>query len=260
MSSPSDKGGTDPTAPFLVQLFYRTGGFCRPDEFAAPSLPPHISVYTWPNCTLHELALELAASKATALPYPAIGTRLAFQLVCPDLRSVSAISNAPPRYAVKDLGSIVIGTQNALEGTESELIVPGGSTREVPASDKEKSLNDARFVVGDYISCAILPPLADGSVAPASAVRRESSNNAGYRDARVNMRGGVGFQYRENGFGWPPSVREGGGRGGGRRGRGGGGGGPMIDMPMGEWRRGERLPNVPPSRPRGGVGGRRDRW
>ncbi|KAG5981100.1 hypothetical protein E4U55_003314 [Claviceps digitariae] len=260
MSSPSDKGDTDPAAPFLLQLFYRTGGFYRPDEFAAPSLPPHISVYTWPSCTLHDLALELAASKASALPYPAIGTRLAFQLVCPDLRSVSTISNAPPRYAVKDLGSIVIGSQSASEGAESEFIVAGGSTREEPASDNKKSLSDARFVVGDYVSCAILPPLADGSVAPASTVRRESSNNAGFRDPRMSTRGGGGFQHRENGFGWPPTVREGGGRGGGRRGGGGGGGGPMVNLPMGEWRRGERLPNMPPSRPRGGVGGRRGRW
>ncbi|KAG6040000.1 hypothetical protein E4U41_001722 [Claviceps citrina] len=251
MSSPSDKGDTDPVAPFLVRLFYRTGGFCRPDEFAARSLPPHISVYTWPSCTLSELALELAASKASALPYPAIGTRLAFQLVCPDLRSVSAISNAPPRYAVKDLGSIVIG-QNTTGTARSEFRETGSSMRDEPASDDNKSLSDARFVVGDYVSCAILPPLADGSVAPASAARRES-NNAGYWDARESTRGGGGFHRRENGFGWP-GVRE--GRGGGRR----GGGGHMASVPMGEWRRGQTLPNMPPLRPRGAAGGRRGRW
>ncbi|KAG6005758.1 hypothetical protein E4U21_007709 [Claviceps maximensis] len=258
MSSPSDKGDTDPAAPFLVQLFYRTGGFYKPDEFATPSLAPHISVYTWPSCTLHELALELAASKASALPYPAIGTRLAFQLVCPDLRSVGAISNASPRYAVKDLGSVVIGTQNTSEGVESEFVVAGDSTRQELASDNKKSLSDARFVVGDYISCAILPPLADGSVAPSTTVRRESSSNVGYRDARISTRGGRGgFQHRENGFGWPLSVRESGGR---RGGGGDGGGGPKVILPMGEWRRGERLPNMPPSRPRGGVGGKGNRW
>ncbi|KAG6138739.1 hypothetical protein E4U35_008344 [Claviceps purpurea] len=254
-TSPSDRGDSDPAAPFLLQLFYRTGGFYRPDEFANRSLPPHISVYTWPDCTLNELAFELAASKVSALPYPAIGTRLAFQLVCPDLRSVSAISNAPPRYAVKDLGSIVIG-QNSSGVAEPESTGTGGSTHDEPSPDSKKSLRDARFVVGDYVSCAILPPLDDGSVAPASIAQREFSS-VGYRDARVNANtrgGGGGFQSRENEFAWP-GVREG-GRDSGRRGVAGGA---MANVPIGEWRRGERLPNVP-SRPRGGVGGSRGRW
>ncbi|GAB0135156.1 hypothetical protein EsDP_00003503 [Epichloe bromicola] len=250
MSSPPDNGDSDAPAPFLVQLFYRTGGFYRPDEFAARSLPPHISVYTWPSCTLNELALELAASKVSALPYPAIGTRLAFQLVCPDLRSVSAISNAPPRYAVKDLGSTVIG-QNTSDAGEPEFIEVVGSTRNGPASDK-KSLSEARFVVGDYISCAILPPLADGSVAPSSTARREP-NKVGLRDTRGSRSGEGGFHNRGNGLGRLGSREV---RGGGRR----GGGGPMASMPMGEWRRGERLPNMPPSRPRGGGGSGSGKW
>lgn len=217
----------------------------RADEFATRSLPPHISVYTWPSCTLNELALELAAAKPSALPYPAIGTRLSFQLVCPDLRGIGSVNNAHPRYAVKDLGSIVIG-QNTPGTTDPELAeVGGGASR--GASNPDKTLGEARFVVGDYISCAILPPLDDGSVAPASAARRDVT--AGHRESRGGRSsgGGPGFHNRENGFGR-----------GSREGRGGrrGGGGPGASMPMGEWRRGERLPDMPPSRPRGGGGGR----
>lgn len=158
---------------------------------------------------------------------------------------MSAGNNAQPRYAVKDLGSIVIG-QNSSAASELELVEAGGPSRGALGSDK--TLGEARFVVGDYVSCAILPPLSDGSVAPISAARRES--NAGYRDgrgARGGGGGGGGFHSRENGLG-RPGMRD--TRGGGR-----GGGGLGANVPMGEWRRGERLPDGPPSRPRGGGGG-----
>ncbi|QUC22038.1 uncharacterized protein UV8b_06279 [Ustilaginoidea virens] len=239
----SDSGDHDLPAPFLVQLFYRTGSFYRPEDFASHPLPPHVYVYTWPSCTLSDLALELAAATPTSFPHPAIGARLSFQLVCPDLRSVSAVSNAPPRYAVKDLGSVVIG-QHAHGAATNESLELGGSTRSGPGSGK-KTLNDARFVVGDYISCAILPPLADGSVAPASAARRES--NLGYRDGRGRRGGSGGFFSHENGFSWSSSRES---RGGMR------GSGTHASVPLGEWRRGERVPYAASSRHRGGgVGG-----
>lgn len=212
----------------------------RPEEFASRSLPPHISVYTFPECTLNELALELAAAKPSVLPYPAIGTRLSFQLVCPDLRSVSAVNNALPRYAVKDLGSLVLG-QNLAGASEPEFIEVGGSTR---GGGENKTLNDARFVVGDYISCAILPCQSDGSVAPEYSGRRESSS--GFRESRPS-RGVNGFQGWDNGF-VQGDARE---SRGARRPSNGGAGSSFI--PMGEWRRGERLP---PSRPRGTSDGR----
>ncbi|RMJ06895.1 hypothetical protein BHE90_015751 [Fusarium euwallaceae] len=238
MASPQQKSLREDTTPFLLQLFYRSGALHRPDEFASHTQPAHISVYTWPDCTLNELALELAAAKPSAFPSPAVGTRLVFQLVFPDLRNTTAIANSPPRFGVKDLGSIVIGERQP--DTESPQDVDMDAPTRGP-KDVEKTLSDARFVVGDYISCAILPPFSDGSVAPASSVRRETG--PGPREGRGGSRGG--FRDRENGFG----------RGGSRGGRGGwrddiGGG-----FPMGEWRRGETLPDGPGGRSRG-----RGRW
>ncbi|PHH85720.1 hypothetical protein CDD83_11251 [Cordyceps sp. RAO-2017] len=246
MSSSSEDSGSDRLpAPFLLQLFYRTGAFQRPDEFAAESLPPHISIYTWPDCTLSELAMELAASNPSALPYPAVGTRLAFQLVYPDIRGAVSGGNASPRYAAKDLGSIVIG-----QGGPGADTASFGDSNNPLRGDQEvgRTLDDARFVVGDFVSCAILPPPSDGSVAPASGARRDAGY--GMRDARF-QRGG--YAARENGFG------RGAGAGAGSRGlragrRDGIGGGARL--PMGEWRRGEALPEMPPARPRGSGG----RW
>ncbi|KAI5457830.1 Sin3 associated polypeptide p18-domain-containing protein [Mariannaea sp. PMI_226] len=239
MASSPPKSTREEATPFLVQLFYRTGAFIRPEEFASQPLPPHANIYTWPDCTLKELALELAAARPSALQPPAVGTRLAFQLVYPDLRTTSTVHNSQPRYAVEDLGSIIIETsESGAETSDDVNMEEHGADKE--SSSNDKTLKDARFVVGDYISCAILPPLSDGSVAPASNARREIPAPPGGRGA---FRGG--FQGRENGFG----------RGGTRGGRDGWRHNTGSGFPMGEWRRGERLPDGPASRSRG-----RGRW
>ena len=158
------------------------------------------------------------------LPYPAIGTRLVFQLVCPDLRNPAMHDNALPRYITKDVGSIVIGGDEELGGSAGNRTGP------------PKNLRDMRFMTGDFVSCAILPPLPDGSVAPASAARRErplSGNHRGF--GRGGMYGRERESNRGAGVGW-----------GSRQ------GGAFANVPMGEWKRGQALPNMPPLRPRGG--------
>ncbi|RCI10720.1 hypothetical protein L249_5302 [Ophiocordyceps polyrhachis-furcata BCC 54312] len=217
MSPQSGDSHRRPPAPFLVHLMYRSGAFFRPEDFSSKPLPPHVSLYTWPSCTLSELAMELAALKPSALPHPAVGTRLVFQLVYPDLRSTAPFGDALPRYAVKDLGSIVIGHSGPGAET-SELGATGGTSRN--DHDIGRTLNHARFVVGDFVSCAILPPLSDGSVAPASNARS--------------------YGIRENGLGGGRGIRAG-RREGGPGGTGGG-------VPKGEWRRGETLPDMSPRR------------
>ncbi|KJZ68539.1 hypothetical protein HIM_12067 [Hirsutella minnesotensis 3608] len=239
MSSTSGDSDRDLPSPFLVQLFYRSGSFYRPDDFASSSLPAHISIYTWSSCTLSELAMELAATKPSALPYPAIGTRLVFQLVYPDIRSATSIHNSPPRYAVKDLGSIVIG-QGAQEADMSGF----GDTTIASRGEQEtgRTLDEARFVVGDFISCAILPPLSDGSVAPATDAQTDLSSGARGFGGQIG-----GFASREDGFGRGTSR---GGRGRRPESRMAGG-----YFPAGDWRRGEALPGTTGPRPR-----RNSRW
>ncbi|KAH9887409.1 hypothetical protein F4778DRAFT_425280 [Xylariomycetidae sp. FL2044] len=264
--------------PFMLQLFYRTGAFHRPDEFSATPLPPHISIHTWTNCTLNELSHHLASAPDSnpvsdsdsgpdgkILPDPAIGTRLAFRLIFLDTRGGGA---SGPRYMVKELGSIVIGDGGPgldPEDVEARKLLAasgeGGSD-----GDGEKTLFDARFVVGDYVSCAILPPLEDGSVAPASSARMGRGSGAGEARAAVG-RTPAGFRDRDpdrdrmNMFGYGYGY----GHGRSGRGRGGGGGrsgrdhdgfGGRGNVPMGEWRRGERLPDIPPPVGRGRGRGR----
>jgi histone deacetylase complex subunit SAP18 len=162
---------------------------------------------------------------------------LDFELVYPDLR-------APPRqdgsgrYGKKHLGSVVIGAgSSGTNGVHSEDANDELPKRrdELPAGDEEKTLLEAKFVIGDYIDCAILPPLPNGDVAP---VPRTTAGILG---------AGGGGMPRENGFG-------------GRGGRSGGGrGGFDGGVPPGEWRRGDPVPQGEWGRGGGGRGRGRGR-
>lgn len=167
-------------------------------------------MYTHPTCTLTELAAHFTTvSPPSLLPSPPIGTRLVFQLICADIRSTNPNQR---RHLAKDLGNVVIGGAPSPEGGDA-----------MGADDDGKTLEDANFVVGDYISCVVLPPLEDGSVAPVSLARK--GKHAG----------------RENEHGRP----------GGGAGPGGPGLGGSAPFPVGDWRRGGRAPHAP-TRPRGG--------
>ncbi|CAK3978496.1 Hypothetical predicted protein [Lecanosticta acicola] len=263
---PDAKSDIDRTqaAPFLLRLFWRQNRPLEAWEFsvAPPAdtstvadytsiLPSNIrqqsvQVFTWPNCTLRELAgLFVPIIPNGAVPVPAVGTRLVFKLIFPDTRA-TVIEGNRGKWIDKPLGSVVIG------GAGAELI-----DGEVNIKDKEdlmasltgeadKSLAEARFVIGDYVAVSIYPPGPDGRVVP---VPPTSSRGPPGRD--MGPRGPP--PPRENGYGG------GYGRGGGgyRGGYGPRGGGFGAAPPPGDWRRGERPPSAYDG-PRGyrGRGGR----
>ncbi|OBR14256.1 Sin3 associated polypeptide p18 [Colletotrichum higginsianum IMI 349063] len=254
----------DETTPFLLQVFYKTGSFHRTDEFASRSLPPALSLYTWSDCTLTELAGQIVANDPSLLPSPSVGSRLAFRLIYPDTRHTAAPSSThhtqipAPRFMVKDLGSVVLG-----EGAAGAILAAAAAAGEEGPGDirmadgtatvgddtaKDKTLGDAKFVVGDYISCAILPPLPDGSVAPALTARNDRTA------VPFSARGGLGGLAPQG----PRRDAAFGGRQARDRDRRRPGFGDDA-FPEGEWRRGERLPEDPPDRS-WGRGRRQDRW
>ncbi|KAI4161245.1 MAG: hypothetical protein LQ342_005037 [Letrouitia transgressa] len=218
----------------------------------SPHPPPHLQIYTWPTCTLRELSHLLVSALPSLLPSPAIGTRLCYRLVYPDTR---APPSAPARYIAKDLGSVIVGAAEAEGGggggggasqlpSEEEKDIlgrdgPGGVMKGELGGEPEKTLADARFVVGDFVDVCVVETGPDGGVG--RAVR---GGGVGGGVSGRGGGGGVGGEYysrgRENGFR---------GRGGGRGGFGGGYGGSREGVPSGEWRRGERVPG-----PEGGRG------
>ncbi|KAI9807044.1 MAG: hypothetical protein M1825_005761 [Sarcosagium campestre] len=250
---PEGKVDRQKTVPFHLKLFYRTGGFHRPEEFhpSASPLPPHLQIYTWPTCTLRELSHLMTSALPTLLPDPAIGTRLSYRLIFADTRDVGR--GGPGRYVSKELGSVVLGGDGGGGGAGSRLddevsgIVAGGRMAGELGGEPSKTLQDARFVIGDYISCAVLPPLPNGSVAPPPAPGGgRLGGTGGGGGARGDFGGGRALSGsagvpRENGFGSGFRVR-GNGRGADFGSRGGGMG---VSVPSGEWRRGERVPEGP---------------
>ncbi|CAI7625379.1 unnamed protein product [Penicillium bialowiezense] len=245
------------TAPFHLKLFYRVGAYNSLSDYSIPvqprrdgpvsgpnsispsptpsTLPQHLEIYTWQSCTLRELAQLLTSALPKLLPSPPIGTRLCFRLIYPDARG-AAMSGPHVRgeYLSRDLGSVIVSPRTTS--------IHGGDEEERTGNEADKPLHDERFIVGDYIECAILPPLEDGSVAP---VLGGGSGPMG--GARGGGRGGM-RAFRDNGFGGYPRGPRGSGRG---VPRGGGDRGPPI-MPHGDWNRGERLPD---GGRRGGGGG-----
>ncbi|KAK4115378.1 hypothetical protein N656DRAFT_748541 [Canariomyces notabilis] len=238
----------DEEAPFLVKLFYRTGAFHRPDEFGPETQLPYISIYTWKDCSLREFSHHLLGESPPVLPDPAIGTRLCFRLIYADTR---ARIDQPPRYVAKDLGSIVLGGGGPGAGPDEG--VPEGSV-----DDGDRTLADGRFMTGDFISCAILPPdELTGDVMPASSAR--IGRGAGVGEAKGDMGSAPPPPQRSMDYG-PSSGFRGRAFRGNSRGYGRGGGyygrdepsGRGNGLPEGEWRRGDRLPDLPQERGRWG--------
>lgn len=261
---PSSKDATDrtTTAPFLLRLFWRPSQSFSPHEFSvappadtsdipdytsllpAPIRQQSVQIYTWPTCTLSELTgLLTSVLPDGVLPQPSAGTRLVYKLIFPDTRGAVG-EDGRGKWTDRPLGNVVIGTGGSSrrrdeydEDEDAPMANGADSSRDDLTGDADKTLADARFVIGDYVACTIYPPTSDGRIAPLPPQSR------GPRDPYVAPRGppGVG---RENGYG-PP-------RGGGYRGGYGGRGGGVMGTapPMSDWRRGER----PPGPMSGGYG------
>ncbi|KAF1942910.1 hypothetical protein EJ02DRAFT_344449 [Clathrospora elynae] len=242
------------TTPFLLRLFFKQGSFHRLDEFdpTLPRLPTNVQIYTWQSCSLRELCKLLLSAVPTLLPQPYAGSRIAFRLVFPDLQA-STRPGAPGRFISRDIGSVIVGASSGDEDTDmdgAEVASVVDALKQLDG-DADKTLADVKFLIGDYVTCAILPPLPDGGV-PAAPPPLSAPG-------RAPPTGPYGGRGRENGFGGRGDY---GGFARGGRGGGGGGGGGRFDegrlggggrVPSGEWRRGE----APPERELGfGRGGR----
>lgn len=244
------------TAPFLLRVFWRQNRELTPNEFsvAPPAdtsnipdysslLPSNIrqqsaQIYTWPDCSLSELTgLLTNVIPPGVLPKPAVGTRLVYKLIFPDTRA-EIREGGRGKWIDKPLGSVVVGGNEAqFDGDEMN----GDDIRANLDGETQKTLGDARFVIGDYVACTIYPPGQDGRIAPVPPPRGPPPRMEPYSSRPPPP--------RENGYGGGYVGRGGGGYRGGYGGRGGGFGGPP---PPGDWRRGERPP--PPSSYGGGYG------
>ncbi|KAF3907013.1 hypothetical protein AA313_de0203423 [Arthrobotrys entomopaga] len=156
------------TTPFLLKVFYKTNSFHRLDEFRSTSQPSSfVEVYTWKDCTLSELTTLLLS----ALPALASNaTKCSFRLIYADTKS--------NRYTSQELGNVMlplsVTSANGASGPSSS----GGADK--------LSLDEARYVVGDWIDVAVTM----GSTS--SSAHRGSASAAGSNGIRIRGRGTIG--------------------------------------------------------------------
>ncbi|KAF9458483.1 Sin3 associated polypeptide p18-domain-containing protein [Collybia nuda] len=269
------------TAPFLIRTFVKIGGFHRLSLFEDASLPTtdEQQLFTWKDATLREVLSTLRNTAPLVPEYRHPLARFSF-------RTVYADPTAKGRFQSKELGMVysrdILGEPGSLGVTAPRLCEDvDGETREPTEREKEeRTLDELRFVPGDYLLIAVLLP--KNISAPSEIAIKGSGTGAAQPNG---WRSGPGAVGRGDG-GWGGTVAPpgpGAGRGGGHwRGesnpapsgpRGGRGGGDLgrdrdrdrdredrTDRRVPPPRRGDRG-DSPPTRGRGGWGrgGRGDR-
>jgi len=249
------------TAPFLIRTFVKIGGFHRPAVFEEGSIPTadELQIFTWKDATLKEVLTTLRCTAPASLEYRHPLARYSFKALFADPTQKGA-------FTTKDLGMVysrdILGEPGSLVANTGEDGKPLDPTPEEEEKARlEKTLEDLRFVPGDYLLMGImlpktLPPAATGG---ASGLAIKGSSGLGTNGAPS------GKWARGTDAGWnaPPSQAPGFGRGGG----GGGGhwrGRPGGAPPTGRGDKDLRPPlprrdSPPPVRDRDRIRGDRDR-
>ncbi|GAA5918249.1 hypothetical protein JCM6882_005129 [Rhodosporidiobolus microsporus] len=227
------------TCPSLLRVFVKNGAHHLDTDFIVSSLPTadEHQLYTWRDTTLREILLLLRDADAALRPSPT--SRFSLRLVFWDADNERFRSEELAVIAAKDLLPSSGGGAAASRGNYSN-----------PRLDR--TLADAKFVVGDYLSVAHL-----GLPAPIP-VPAPAAPPVGFGGRPLGPRGpgpaggGSGPQYAQ-----PPHLRGGPGPsmvpGGGR---GGFGGGPGLAGPRGPPQAGRRDDTWAPVQRGAGGGGR----
>ncbi|KAH8118818.1 histone deacetylase complex protein [Phellopilus nigrolimitatus] len=263
------------TAPFCMRTFVKIGGFHRVDFFEDGTLPTtdEHQIFTWKDATLKEVltTLRLAAPHSAEIRHP---------LAKVSFRALYADAAARGRIAQRELGTVysrdVLGEPGTLAAPAPRLL--SDTEHEYENADAgdgrppERTLDELRFVPGDYVCVSVVLPrhaAGPGPAPPDVAIRGAAAAPGanGWKSARALS---------------PPGPPGGHGRGGGHwrggsdpagRGRGGRAERPGrrdVDRELGERDRDrdrDRRVPPPPRRGRespphrgGGYGGRdRDR-
>jgi len=159
--------------------------------------PNELQIYTWMDATLRELTSLVREVNPESRKK---GTYFDFSVISPQNgRGLTGPNGVFCHYASRDIGTTVSGTKGM---------------------DDNKTLTQARFVIGDYVDIAITPPNPGGGGRAHRLDRigdpRDRDHRGGFGDGP--RRGGGGFGDRGGGGGFGD---RGDGGGFGNRGRGG---------------------------------------
>ncbi|KAG5725738.1 Histone deacetylase complex subunit SAP18 [Termitomyces sp. T112] len=217
------------TAPFLIRTFVKIGSFHRLSLFEDGTLPTtdEQQIFTWKDATLREVLTTLRNTAPLVPEYRHPLARFSF-------RTVYADSLAKGRFSQKDLGMVysrdILGEPGSLNVTAPRLADEDGTREPSEREKEERTLDELRFVPGDFLLVAVLLPKSVGA------------------PSEINIKGsGAGGPGATNGW-------RGGGAGRGDGGWGGALSGPGAGRGGGHWR-GESNAPVGGGRGRGGRGG-----
>ncbi|KAI9302505.1 Sin3 associated polypeptide p18-domain-containing protein, partial [Cunninghamella echinulata] len=168
--------------PFLLKVYNQVGRHHNILDFQIDSVPieDELQLYTWKDATLGELALLIQEVIPEARH---IDARISFRLVFLDT------GNA--KYIFKQLGKVI-------------------NSEETP--DQNKTLEECKFYIGDYLDVAIYdgpPPssttgiVGAGAAASSSLSSNTSFKSSGNRYYSSSRRGGGFGRYSNNDRGRP---------------------------------------------------------
>ncbi|EDR12136.1 histone deacetylase complex protein [Laccaria bicolor S238N-H82] len=268
------------TAPFLIRTFVKIGSFHRLTLFEDGTLPTtdEQQLFAWKDATLREVLTILRNTAPHIAEYRHPLARFSF-------RTVYADSTNKSRFLQKELGMVysrdILGEPGSLNATAPRLLEDedGAQRDRTEREREERTLDELRFVPGDYLLIAVILPknvtvptelLIKGSGAPGAGAAN------GWRSAPPAAAGRGDGGWGSTAAPVPPTGRGGGHWRGesnappaGARGRGGGRGGGDFGRDRDFDRSERRAPpprrgaDSPPPRGgwghRGGRGGRGDR-
>ncbi|KAF4601673.1 hypothetical protein EYR40_004872 [Pleurotus pulmonarius] len=241
------------TAPFLIRAFIKIGNFHRLTLFDDGTLPTtdEQQLFTWKDATLREIVTTIRNTAPTVPEYRHPLARFSF-------RTVYADPGNKGRFSSKELGSIssreILGDSGTLT-TVAPRLLEDEDTEPSTREREERTLDELRFVPGDYLIVAVHLPKSVTAPSELAIKGAGTGPNNGWKS-------GTG-RGADSGWGGPTAASGAPGRGGGHwrgdsnppppgggrgRGRGGDRGGD-FDRRVPPPRRGE-------SPPRGGRGGR----
>ncbi|KAK7453565.1 hypothetical protein VKT23_001449 [Stygiomarasmius scandens] len=223
------------TAPFLIRTFIKIGAFHRLSLFEDGTLPTtdEQQIFTWKDATLRELLTTIRNTSPTTPEYRHPLARFSFRIVYADPGNKG-------RFAQKDLGIVysrdILGEPGTLETTAPRLLEDrddfNKEGRELTEREKEeRTLDELRFVPGDYLCVAVLLPKnvnvpselsirGSGSAAPSNGWRAGAGPSGPSSGPGSGLGRGAGSGHWRGGSDGPSAPGRGRGRGGRDRGDG----------------------------------------
>ncbi|KAH8979365.1 Sin3 associated polypeptide p18-domain-containing protein [Lactarius hatsudake] len=247
------------TAPFLIRAFVKTGSFHRISQFEDGPVPiaDELQIFTWKDATLYELLTTIRNSAPSTLEYRHPLARYSFRTIYADAGNRGQFAQKElgvvySRDTLGDLGTVeqlpLADTADANDDSKSEDADPVQSSTLARQKDA-RTLDELRFVPGDYLCVAVMLPKNVQASFPGEATATSPSLQKGPAPANGWKNAGVGGVGRGAlGSSGPGASAPGTGRGGGHwrggsdappqpaRGRGERGGGARGERDGGRFR------------------------